>query len=104
MRHHRSVAIALSSVVLSVFASAAQAQDLNKARYLAANCANCHGTDGRSVGGMESLAGYDKDRFIRNMKEFREGTKPATIMHQLSKGYTDEQINALASFFAAQRK
>lgn len=104
MRHHRSVAVALTSLALSVFASTGHAQDLNKARYLAANCANCHGTDGRSVGGMESLAGYDKDRFLRNMKEFREGTKPATIMHQISKGYTDEQIAALAAFFSAQRK
>ncbi len=81
-----------------------QAQDMSKIRYLAANCANCHGTDGRSVGIMESLAGYDKEKFISNMKEYRSGDKPATLMHQIVKGYTDQQIADLAAYFAAQPK
>lgn len=103
MRKHLLIAVALCTVALTMTAPVS-AQDLSKARYLAANCANCHGTDGKSVGGTESLAGYDRDRFIRTMTEFREGKKPASIMHQLSKGYTDEQIAQLAAFFSAQRK
>lgn len=94
-----SIAAAMSFISLP-----AQAQDLSKARYLAANCANCHGTDGKSVGGIESLAGYDRERFIKSMTDFRDGKRPASIMHQLSKGYTDEQIAQLAAFFSAQRK
>lgn len=103
MRKHLLTAVALCTVALTMTVPVS-AQDLSKARYLAANCANCHGTDGKSVGGIESLAGYDRDRFIRTMTEFREGKKPASIMHQLSKGYTDEQIAQLAAFFSAQRK
>jgi len=38
------------------------------------------------------------------MLDFKSGKKPATIMHQLSKGYTDEQLAALAAYFASQRK
>lgn len=73
------------------------------ARYLAANCANCHGTDGKSAGGMPSLAGLDADQFMRLMKGFREGTRSATIMHQLAKGYSDEQIATLARYFSQQK-
>jgi len=50
------------------------------------------------------LAGYDKGRFISTMTEFRSGKRPATIMHQLSKGYSDQQIADLAAYFAAQPK
>jgi cytochrome c553 len=72
-------------------------------RNLAATCANCHGTNGQSQGGMPALAGMPEAKLIGLMKEFKEGKKPATIMHQLSKGYTDEQISHIAEYFAAQR-
>jgi cytochrome c553 len=82
---------------------AINAQEQPDGRALAAACAMCHGTDGRSLGGAETLAGMPKDELVRKMNEFRTGAKPATVMHQLSKGYTDAQIQALADHFAAQR-
>ncbi|MBU3724627.1 MAG: c-type cytochrome [Burkholderiaceae bacterium] len=103
MRKHLVLATAAGLALIAAQAPAL-AQDMNKIRYLAANCANCHGTDGRSVGVMESLAGYDKEKFVTNMKEFRSGDKPATIMHQLVKGYSDQQIADLAAYFSAQKK
>lgn len=103
MRKSLATSAVLGAAVLA-FQAPVQAQDFSKIRYLAANCANCHGTNGRSVGVMESLAGYDKEKFITNMKEFRSGDKPATLMHQLVKGYTDQQIADLAAYFAAQKK
>jgi cytochrome c553 len=92
-------------VCAAVFAAAplvVNAQDAG--RSLAASCAMCHGTTGHSVGGNEPLAGMAKDDLVRKFKEFRSGAKPATIMHQLSKGYTDQQIDEIAAFFAAQKK
>jgi cytochrome c553 len=69
-------------------------------RVLASNCANCHGLDGRSAGGMPMLAGYPRDAMVATMQAFRSGQRPATIMHQLSKGYTDEQIALVAEHFS----
>ena len=83
--------------------AAAQAGNPNLGRNLAATCANCHGTGGVSQGVVESLAGMPKDDLVRTMKDFKSGQKPATVMQQLAKGYTDEQIEALAGWFAAQK-
>lgn len=75
-------------------------------RGLAATCANCHGTDGRTVNGsaIPSLVGMPKNYMVIQMKAFKDGTRPATVMHQLSKGFTDEQIDSIAGYFAAIKR
>ncbi len=67
----------------------------------ASSCFACHGTDGYSEGGMASLAGQKKSDLIEKMKDYQSGKRVASIMHQLSKGYSDEQIEAIAGYFAA---
>jgi cytochrome c553 len=97
---------ALLGLSLWCAGSAAWAQDPLVARSLAATCANCHGTDGRALpnSGMEPLAGADAADLRRKLTEYKNGTRPATIMHQIAKGYTDEQIEILAAYFARLKK
>ena len=78
--------------------------DALQLRSWAAACANCHGTLGVAQPGMESLAGVPKDDLQKKLMDFKNGRKPATLMHQISKGYTDEQIEQLAGYFAALKK
>ena len=91
----------LSATLLSA-STAVIAQSTNP-QYLAANCANCHGTQGNAQGAMPGLAGLKEDYIIEQMKAFKEGKRPASIMHQLAKGYTDEQVRLIASYFASQK-
>ena len=86
-------------------ALAQPAPDALLGRNLAATCANCHGTNGRAVAGAgnDALAGVDKDKLMQKLRDFRSGAKPATIMHQISKGYTEAQLELVASYFAAQK-
>ena len=93
----------LFAAALGMAAPRASAADVDLGRDVAATCANCHGTDGYSRGRIPSLAGRDKDSIVRAMREFRDGTRASTIMQQLAKGYTAEQIEAAAAYFAAQR-
>ena len=73
----------LTAATLVALSGLAQAQvDPLHVRSWAASCAACHGTNGYAEPGMISLAG----------------------VHQLSKGYSDEQIAAIAGYFAAQKK
>ena len=80
----------------------AQAQDANLGRNLAATCANCHGTNGQARGDSKPLAGVSAEKIMAAIADFKSGALPATIMHQISKGYTDDQIKLIAGYFAAQ--
>jgi sulfide dehydrogenase cytochrome subunit len=101
----RGFLLALAALApLAAYAQAA-GPDAMRVRSMAATCAQCHGTDGRSAPGsaLPSLAGMPREQIAGRLKAFKAGTQPATIMHQLSKGYSDAQIEQLAGFFAAQK-
>ena len=83
--------------------SVARAADNNLGRDIAGNCANCHGTNGRSVGVMPALAGRPQAELVAIVREFRDGKRPSTVMQQLAKGYTEAQIEAVAAYLAAQK-
>lgn len=74
-----------------------------QARSLAATCANCHGTNGKAKGDMKPLAGMPADKLLAMVADYKNGNQPATIMHQISKGYTDDQMRLIANYFAAQK-
>ena len=92
---------ALSALALVPAAGFAQ----SNGRDLAAPCAICHGTEGRPVTpSVTSLAGMSKDQIATQMRAFRDGTRPATVMHQIAKGYTDAQIDSMAAWYATQKR
>ena len=84
-------------------AAAPSSADL-RLQALAATCANCHGTQGRAIEGsaVPGLAGLPASYLADQMRAFKQGSRPATVMHQLAKGYTDAQIDALAGYFATR--
>ena len=94
-----------SAGLLSTPAALAKDPQSLRLRSLAATCAQCHGTDGRAVEGeaMVRLAGLPQDYLLSQLMAFRSGERKATIMHQITKGYSQEQLEALAKYFAAQK-
>ena len=101
MKKHSLAAV----LCLALSASAYGAQDPDLARNLAATCSNCHGTNGKAVpgAGIDPLAGEPQEKLMKKLREFRAGTRAATIMHQIAKGYSDEQLELVTAWFAAQK-
>lgn len=103
MRTHSFLGVALLGVAFgSCHAATAQDSLALHQRALAATCANCHGTEGRTVDGssVPSLAGMPRDYMLKQLAAFKDGSRPATVMHQLTKGLTQAQIESVAAYFA----
>jgi cytochrome c553 len=97
--------IAPCTIFAGVTASA-QSKDQLYIAGVAATCATCHGTLGNATSGsaVVSLAGMPAANMILQMKAFKDGSRSATVMHQLSKGYSDAQVAMIANYFAVQKK
>ena len=75
-------------------------------RSMSANCTSCHGTNGLAAPGstVPGLAGRPKDSLLEMLVQFKEGKRPATLMHQIAKGYSEAEITALADYFSRQAR
>lgn len=70
---------------------------------LAGTCANCHGPQGRSTGGIPTLRGQDASHLLQRMQAFKANrAADATIMNRLMQGYDESQIQALAAWFSQE--
>jgi cytochrome c553 len=107
--HARFHTLTLAGLLLGLLSLQAFAQDKtseSKARHARADasmCSNCHGTEGRAVkdSAVPSIAGLPRDYMVQQMQAFKDGSRPATIMHQITKGLTEAQIASMADYFAA---
>lgn len=89
--------------MLMMLAVAGDAAAANGER-LVATCAACHGTGGAGKGDvLPVLAGQPKDALVASMRAFKTGQRPATIMHQIAKGYSDEQIEEIAGYLSSRK-
>lgn len=95
------LAAALIGAGALTMAAPADAQQLPSA--LALTCATCHGTDGKSPGSIPTIAGRPAKDLKDALVGFKSGTRPATVMNRLAKGYTDQEIDALADYFSKRK-
>ena len=71
---------------------------------LARTCNNCHGVDGVSAGtSMPSIGGLPKEYLKTVMKQWKYGERSAATMNRIVKGFTDDEIDALAAYYANKR-
>lgn len=81
--------------------SASQGMTGASGAMLSHTCAGCHGTDGASVGpASPTISGLSSYYFIDVMEGFASGDVPSTIMDRIALGYSAEEIEAMAEFFA----
>ncbi len=92
----------LSLILLfSLSLGAHSALAANATEDLARTCNNCHGMNGVSVGpSMPSIGGLSEPYLKNMMLQWKSGERYSATMGRLIKGYSDEQIAALASHFS----
>ena len=69
----------------------------------AVSCSGCHPASARVTSPVPRLNGLDSAAIVRAMQDFRSGQRTGTVMDRIAKGFTDEEIQAIAAWFATQR-
>jgi cytochrome c553 len=96
MQRGLAAVIGLASIAAAVTASAEPPAG-------AAACSGCHSASARVPSPVPRLAGLDRAAIAKAMQDFRSGQRPATVMDRIAKGFTDEEIQAIAAWYATQR-
>jgi cytochrome c553 len=69
----------------------------------AASCSGCHATGAKVDSAIPRLIGRSAADITAQMQAFKTGQKPATVMDRLAKGFSDEEIQAIAEWYAQQK-
>ena len=90
-------------VTLLLAVGTAQAQQPPNGLALSLNCSTCHGLDGKGATTVTPLKGMASEAIVTSLKLFKSGERPATIMNRIAKGFSDEEIQAIAQYLAGQK-
>ena len=96
MRRALAATIGLASIVAAVVASAEPPAG-------AAACSGCHPASPRVTSPVPRLSGLDRTAIVRAMQDFKAGRRTGTVMDRIAKGFTDDEIEAIAAWYATQR-
>ncbi|MEW6766173.1 MAG: c-type cytochrome [Pseudomonadota bacterium] len=99
MRCTASLAIACGTLL--VLGMTAPAQAAPTGQTIGLTCLACHGDAGQGSGAIPPLVGRTADQLYRALLDFKTGQRPATVMDRHAKGYSDEELKAVADYFAS---
>jgi sulfide dehydrogenase cytochrome subunit len=91
-----AAAIGSTSIAVAVVASAEPPVG-------AVSCSGCHPAGARVASPVPRLAGRDRAEIVKAVQDFRSGARAGTVMDRIAKGFTDEEIQAIAAWYAGQR-
>ncbi|BBP46692.1 hypothetical protein THMIRHAS_20650 [Thiosulfatimonas sediminis] len=92
----------LAIAALASLSLSAHAGDITNAELSATTCFQCHGAEGKSAGGaIPPLAGYPEKIMVQQLLDFKSGKRPSTVMGRHMKGYSDDEIRAIAQYLGS---
>lgn len=91
-------------LVLGVALAPLAAKAADSVAVMADSCAGCHGTDGHSVGAMPAFSNKKLEELQSMLREYKAGKREPTVMDRIAKAYSNEQLDAIAVYFASRKK
>ena len=70
----------------------------------ASSCSGCHPASGSVDTPVKQLVGRKPEEIVAAVEAFRSGAKPATVMDRIAKGFTGDEVKAIADWYGAQRQ
>jgi cytochrome subunit of sulfide dehydrogenase len=94
--------MSLAAGLVALSFAAAQAASLEPPAG-ASSCTGCHPVSAGVETPVPGLAGRSAADIVAAMGAFRSGQRPATVMDRIAKGFTVDETQAIAAWYAAQR-
>ena len=101
---HKNIMVTLLAGLAGPLSVAAQAQEISRARVIAATCYTCHGTHGVSPSSIPRIDDMSSERLVSTLQSFRSGQRASTIMSRHVSGYSDEEIVEVANYIGSLQK
>lgn len=73
--------------------------DAEYGAWLSGECTTCHRVDGTDAG-IPTITGLPERQFVRAMRGYQRGARSHQVMEMIAKRLNDEEIAALAAYFA----
>jgi cytochrome subunit of sulfide dehydrogenase len=100
--------VSLMAVLLTLVGclshAAAEAPSASRGAALMNACVTCHGPAGRSQGAIPSFDTMPIKDFVAALRAFQTGARQGTVMNRIAKGLDEEEIEAVAAYFASLRQ
>ncbi len=89
-------------LVLAALAVAAPSMAGAAAPPGASSCGGCHAAAERPNAAIPSIDGQPAGAIVAAMRAYRAGERPASVMDRIAKGFSDEEIQAIAAWISAR--
>lgn len=96
-------ATAAAFVTAAPAGSDAHGADIELGRYLSTECMTCHGT-ATSNSTIPKIVGLDQTHFVEVLRAYRDKALPNPVMQSIASRLNDEDVAALAAYFATAKK
>ena len=97
----RMTRVSISTAIVLAWVCAAAAAEPPAG---AASCSGCHATNPKVETPIPRLIGRNAAETVKAMQEFRGGQRPTTVMDRIAKGFSDEETQAIAAWYAEQKQ
>ena len=96
-------ALRVAVAIVTVMASSLPVLAASEPPPGAASCSGCHAAGAAAAESVSRLYGRDAGEIMTAMTGFRDGSLPATVMNRIAKGFSDNELRAIAAWLAAQK-
>ena len=69
----------------------------------ALSCSGCHPSAGAAQTTVPRLTGRNPADIVAAMQAFKSGQVPSTVMDRIAKGFSEDEVKAIAAWYGAQK-
>ena len=69
----------------------------------ALSCSGCHAPARTAGATVAPLTGRNPADIVAAMQAFKSGQLPATVMDRIAKGFSDDEVKAIATWYGAKK-